>query len=163
MLKLLAYFENQGFSCETFGVNSDNCPRWLAGWIKSNMQFRVLTGVLVDYNFLDVHPTGQSWSMHNCLHDWTLAALNQRVDQGYYWYSFGCVLETLDWNELNSGAYLISSPTVRHALRLLNSRFLDALDDSKKAHLDVLWHIAARIRRRDASSSGKAKQTSGAD
>ncbi|KAJ5161906.1 TPR repeat protein [Penicillium capsulatum] len=141
MLKLLAYFDNQSFSHETFyRVNS--CPKWLDEWIKHPVKFRALTVVLADYNFLDVHPMGKSWSMHNCVHDWTLAALNQRIDEGYYWYSFDCLDATLDRSDEQNWACLIFSSSARHALRLLNRRFLDPLDRPKDAKLEAMTVVS---------------------
>ncbi|CRL23393.1 unnamed protein product [Penicillium camemberti] len=81
--------------------------------------------------------------MHNCVHDWTLAALNRNIDVSYYWYSLDCVRAALDWNDYDSWGHLIFSRTVHHALRLLHQRFLDVPDRPGDTNLDKTFIVAS--------------------
>lgn len=85
LLKLLAYFDNQRVWYELFHAGlTDSSPEWLRKVITDDVNFHEVMEVLVGYCFLEVHQTSDSWSMHNCVHDWTLAALNINIDAKYY-------------------------------------------------------------------------------
>ncbi|KAJ5732695.1 hypothetical protein N7493_004176 [Penicillium malachiteum] len=123
MLKLLAYFDNQTLWYELFHTGlTDSAPEWLSEVITDNVNFDGVMGVLVGYYFLDVHQTSDSWSMHNCVHDWTLAALNKDIDATYYWYAFDCVSASINYNDRNDFLKLSYSPLAAHATRLVQQR-----------------------------------------
>ena len=71
---------------------------------------------LTDYCFIEVQTATESWSMHNCVHDWTLATLNKDFDTQQYWYAFDCVTaSTKDegWGSLGV-SIMAASPLIRH-------------------------------------------------
>lgn len=69
--------------------------------------------------------TTSSWSMHNCVHSWTLATLNKDIDTYFYLYVFDCVNATI--GETNDPSFNHSTPscTVGYVARLVQWRFLE--------------------------------------
>ncbi|KAJ5723983.1 hypothetical protein N7488_002018 [Penicillium malachiteum] len=110
LLKLLAYFSNQSLWYELFrdGITKRS-PRWLRELVTNYVSFQELMGVLTEYQFLEIHSQSETWSMHNCVHDWTLAALNRTINKKYYREFFG---------------HIAHSRLAGHAARLAHQRFL---------------------------------------
>lgn len=142
ILKLLAYFDNQILWYDLFHAGlTDSSPEWLREVITDDVNFNGVMGVLAGYFFLDSHQTSRSWSMHNCVHDWTLAALNKDIDVKHYWYVFDCIsasikddraddfanLSTLPWLLMPRGYY-------KSACARTTSYIILRLIDSTKLH-----------------------------
>ncbi|OQD96542.1 hypothetical protein PENSOL_c015G00659 [Penicillium solitum] len=125
LLKLLAYFGNQSLWYELFydGL-TDQSPHWLRGLV-AYMSFQGAMGKLTEYYFLEVHVESGTWSMHNCVHDWTLAVLNKNVDIEYYWYAFDCVDATINKVDTDSFGYVTFARSASHAIQLGHQRFLE--------------------------------------
>ncbi|CAG7953097.1 unnamed protein product, partial [Penicillium nalgiovense] len=126
ILKLLAYFDNQSLWYELFHAGlTDSSPKWLREVIIDDANFNRVMGVLAEYYFLDIHQTSESWSMHNCVHDWTLAALNKDIDANNYWYAFDCISASINEGNAGSFATVLYSPLAAHATRLVHQRFCE--------------------------------------
>ncbi|OQE94229.1 hypothetical protein PENNAL_c0004G02119, partial [Penicillium nalgiovense] len=126
ILKLLAYFDNQSLWYELFHAGlTDSSPKWLREVIIDDANFNRVMGVLAKYYFLDIHQTSESWSMHNCVHDWTLAALNKDIDANNYWYAFDCISASINEGNAGSFATVLYSPLAAHATRLVHQRFCE--------------------------------------
>ncbi|CAG8907052.1 unnamed protein product, partial [Penicillium egyptiacum] len=126
LLKLLAYFGNQSLWYELFrGGLSKESPEWLRKLVADDVSFQGVMGILTEYYFLEVHLASETWSMHNCVHDWTLAALNKNVDIGHYWYAFDCVEATISGVDTDSLGHITFARSASHATRLVQQRFLD--------------------------------------
>ncbi|KAJ5640322.1 uncharacterized protein N7484_008184 [Penicillium longicatenatum] len=126
LLKLLAYFGNQSLWYELFhdGLTKET-PKWLRELVADDISFQGVMGTLTEYFFLEVHSTSESWSMHNCVHDWTLAALNRDIDTVYYWYAFDCVDRSMSGTDPSSWGHITFSRLAGHATRLVQHRFLE--------------------------------------
>jgi tetratricopeptide (TPR) repeat protein len=123
ILKLLAYFDNQSLWYELFHAGlTDSSPEWLSEVITDDVNFDGVMGVLAEYYFLNTQQTSGSWSMHNCVHDWTLAALNKDIDATDYWYAFDCISASVNDNDKNDFAKHSYSPLAGHATRLVQQR-----------------------------------------
>ncbi|KAJ5520025.1 hypothetical protein N7463_000478 [Penicillium fimorum] len=155
LLKLLAYFDNQNLwyglfhdglteaspkrltkliSC--FGKQkpwyrrfhkgiTEGSLKWLYQLLANDLSFQGAMNTLTDYYFLEVNPESKSWSMHNCVHDWTLAALNGAVDVRYYWYAFNCVDASISGFDMESLGRITFSRLAGHAARLVQQRFVE--------------------------------------
>lgn len=84
VLKLLACFDNQMTSFDLLhaGLNATS-PDWLKEVAGHRIDFENVMGILVDYCLIEVQPTTKSYSMHACIHDWTLLELNRITSK--YW------------------------------------------------------------------------------
>jgi tetratricopeptide (TPR) repeat protein len=142
ILKLLAYFDNQSLWYELFHAGlTDSSPEWLREVIIDDVNFNGVMGVLAEYYFLDTHQTSESWSIHNCVHDWILAALNKDIDANHYWYAFDCISASINDDISDDFSNLSYSSLAAHATRLVKQRFCQN---------DVIYNIAPR-RLRQAS------------
>ncbi|PKY07197.1 TPR-like protein [Aspergillus campestris IBT 28561] len=123
--KLLAYFGNQSFWYELFhaGITATS-PEWLRELVTDYTDFDGAMRILTEYDFLDFHQTLGSWNMHNCVHDWTLAALNEEIDTENYWYAFDCVDAVINGASRDALRHTSYSRLARHAAQLVQQRFL---------------------------------------
>ncbi|EFR04926.1 kinesin light chain [Nannizzia gypsea CBS 118893] len=154
LLKLLAYFDNQNIWRELLCAGlTDNTPSWLRG-VLDDVAFDGAMGTLAKYCFLEAQ-TGDAqtqlglWSMHSCVHDWTLATLNKDIDAEQYWYTFDCVAEAIgsvdDFETLN---HLSHARLAAHATRLVHQRFLqnDLIDNIAIGRFKGAVKIAVLLR-----------------
>lgn len=125
LLKLLAYFGNQSLWYELFqdGLTEES-PKWLRELVANDMSFQSVMDILTEYSFIEVHLVSGTRSMHNCVHDWALAALNKNVDVGYYWYAFDCIDATINGVDIDSFHHITFSHSAGHAIQLVHRRFL---------------------------------------
>ncbi|KAJ5128190.1 hypothetical protein N7526_006356 [Penicillium atrosanguineum] len=126
LLKLLAYFGNNSLWYDLFhdGLTTES-PKWLRELVVDDMAFQGVMRTLTEFYFLEVHLASESWSMHNCVHDWTLAVLNDSIDEEHYWYAFNCVNATTSGVDEHSLGHVEFSRAASHALRLVQCRFLE--------------------------------------
>jgi tetratricopeptide (TPR) repeat protein len=125
LLKLLAYFDHQNIWYELLhaGVNED-LPGWLLDATADPVDFDSIMRILVEYCFVEVQWTTKSYSMHACVHDWTLAGLNKIVDSHSYWYAFDCVANSVDPGEWEFLGHLQHAWLAPHAARLAHDCFI---------------------------------------
>ncbi|KAJ5624187.1 hypothetical protein N7510_000496 [Penicillium lagena] len=149
LLKLLAYFDNQSLWYGLFHAGlTDSSPEWLREVLIDDVNFNGVMEVLVEYYFLDTHQTSDSWSMHNCVHDWTLVILNKDIDAKNYWYAFDCVSASIKDDSTDDFANLSYSPLAAHATRLVQQRLCqnDVIYDIAPRRLDQASLIANLLR-----------------
>ncbi|OQE62181.1 hypothetical protein PENNAL_c0269G11109 [Penicillium nalgiovense] len=149
ILKLLAYFDNQSLWYELFysGLQGSS-PRWLHEVIADDVNFDAVMRRLTDYCFLDVQAASQSWSMHNCVHDWTLASLNKDIDKELYWYAFDCATGSVAGVEEDLLGHSCYSRSAAHAKRLVHQRFYqsESISVLKSDRLIKASHISRLLR-----------------
>ena len=127
-LKLFAYFDNQEIWYELLHTGlADDLPPWLHDLAAEQVDFESTMGTLVEYCLLEVHPGTQSYSIHNCVHDWTLAELNKIVNPQLHWYAQACVVANIDKDDWQSLDQLHHARLACHALRCANPRFEQCL------------------------------------
>jgi tetratricopeptide (TPR) repeat protein len=124
LLQLFAYFDNQSIWYELLhGGLGDDSPEWLPEVVTDEVDFDGVMTTLTDYCFLEVQTATRSWSMHNCVHDWALAALNKVIDAQQYWYTFDCVSAYIDGVDWDSLGHLSHGRVAAHAARLVRHQF----------------------------------------
>lgn len=146
LLKLLAYFDNQVIwyellSASVIGRSSPRSPSpWrqvfrskkpvnnslglLQKTLNDRLHFESAMRTLAQYSFIEIHNSTKSYSMHNCIHDWTLAGLNKTLDKQMYEHAFDCVARSInhdDWIVLGRLKYARLAP---HAARLAHPCFV---------------------------------------
>ncbi|KAJ6118982.1 hypothetical protein N7471_013602 [Penicillium samsonianum] len=149
ILKLLAYFDNQSFWYELFHAGlTDSSPEWLHEVITDDVNFNGVMGILAEFYFLDTQQTSGSWSMHNCVHDWTLAVLNKDIDANHYWYVFDCISASVKDDNADDFANLSYSRLAAHATRLVQERLCtnDVIFNLTPHRLDQASLIAKLLR-----------------
>jgi hypothetical protein len=147
LLGLFAYFGNKALWYELLntGPNSaSSVPIWMHDVIDNDVTFDGVMRTLTEYYFLEVQPLLQSWSMHNCVHDWTLATLNKSINVESYWYAFDCVNRSMSQVGEDFLGNISYSRVAIHASRLVHPRFLqsDLLSAISPRRLEVAQRIA---------------------
>ncbi|KAK5095508.1 hypothetical protein LTS08_008151 [Lithohypha guttulata] len=124
VLKLLAYFDHQEiwFDLLHAGIE-DESPDWLREVAGDQIDFESTMGTLVDYCLVEARPQTRSYGMHNCVHDWTLAQLNQPRSEPLFWYVVQCVTGSVNEDDWESLAQLRYARLARHALRCASPQF----------------------------------------
>jgi hypothetical protein len=79
LLKLMAYLDNQYLWYELFQAGASDIPVWWGELLSSRARFNQALSRLHSYSLLEV--SEGRYSLHTCVHDWTLEHLNHRFDQ----------------------------------------------------------------------------------
>ncbi|KIW32510.1 uncharacterized protein PV07_04047 [Cladophialophora immunda] len=157
-LGLLAYFSNRRFWYELFRAGlSNESPPWLRGVISSDVEFESTMRKLTNYCFLEVQTSVASWSMHTCVHDWTLATLNEVVDETQYWYAFDCVGASVEQEDFDSLGHFHLADLTTHALRLgyIHDRRGDVMEDLADDRLSRAFLIAELLTKQVQLKAGE--------
>ncbi|TVY34372.1 Vegetative incompatibility protein HET-E-1, partial [Lachnellula subtilissima] len=86
LLRLWAYFDNQDLWFELLRHSDSEDPEWLQELTKDELSFDSAVRVLSNYGLVEVATSSQEWieskgySIHGCVHSWTIHALNQEWD-----------------------------------------------------------------------------------
>lgn len=124
LLKLLAYFDNQEIWFELLHAGIGfNSPDWLQEVAGDRIGFENVMGILADYCLIEDQPGTDFYSMHNCVHDWTLACLNQVQSEQMFWYAVQCVTNSVDMDDWESLGQLRYARVTLHAQRCSIKQF----------------------------------------
>ncbi|KAH7410619.1 hypothetical protein BKA64DRAFT_638282 [Cadophora sp. MPI-SDFR-AT-0126] len=86
LLRLWAYFDNQDLWLELLQYSKINQPEWLRELTKDEASFDCAVRLLISHGLVEVatFPQGSTesrgYSIHGCVHSWTIHALNQKWD-----------------------------------------------------------------------------------
>ncbi|TAQ90762.1 hypothetical protein B7494_g955, partial [Chlorociboria aeruginascens] len=87
LLRLWAYFDNQDLWFELLQHSESDNPKWLRELTKDELSFDGAVRVLSNYGLVEVATTSsqesiesKGYSIHGCVHSWTIHALNQEWD-----------------------------------------------------------------------------------
>src|SRR3984957_5607906 len=135
LLRFLAYLDYQDIWYEFLHAGqSGDQPSWFAELASDEFIFEEAMQTLVRYCLVESHPHTGSYSLHVCVHDWTLDGLNREINLTRYWLAFDCVaghVSTDDWDNLSALSYRRATP---HAMRLAHERFQEAGSQQKLPH-----------------------------
>ena len=121
----MAYLDNQDLWYELFDKDVSDAPAWLTEVLKSRTRFNQAMSILHNYSLLEVG-VGQ-YSLHTCVHDWTLEYLNYEFDQDRYRLAIHCVAVNVSWDD--EAEYWVKNRRVLpHARRIQHIRIKAALD-----------------------------------
>jgi tetratricopeptide (TPR) repeat protein len=135
LLRFLAYLDHRDIWYDLFrryqGINDIrdvNTPIWFTQLSQSEVLFENAMKTLARYCLVEAHYDAGSYSIHVCVHDWTLNGLNREIDTDQYWLAFDCVAGHVgneDWDYLSSIRY---RRIAAHAGRLVQGRFRGAAE-----------------------------------
>ena len=86
LLRLWAYFDNQDLWFELLQHGESDSPEWLRELTKDELSFDGAVRVLSNHGLVEVATSSQEsteskgYSIHGCVHSWTIHALNQKWD-----------------------------------------------------------------------------------
>lgn len=83
LLQLWAYLDNQDVWYELLRKYPNNCPEWFLWLTEDRLSFDKALRVLCNYALVEVDATpiednveSRGYSMHSCVHSWTIHAVN---------------------------------------------------------------------------------------
>ncbi|KAN0075668.1 HET domain containing protein [Elaphomyces granulatus] len=86
LLRLWAYFDNQDVWFELLQHGDSEDPEWIRELTKDELSFNEAVRVLSDHGLVEVDMSSQEqiesrgYSIHGCVHSWTIYVLNQEWD-----------------------------------------------------------------------------------
>jgi hypothetical protein len=93
------YLGNQDLWYELFQAGADadaNAePSWWSEMIKSKARFNYAMSKLHDYSLVEVQL--ENYSLHACVHDWSLEFLNRSFDDKLYRFAVRCIGQSVQW------------------------------------------------------------------
>jgi tetratricopeptide (TPR) repeat protein len=105
------------------GGQGGDQPPWFTELASDEFVFEDAIQTLTRYCLVESHHQIGSYSLHVCVHDWTLTGLNAQTDTTQYWLAFNCLASHIgpdDWDNLSALRYRRFVP---HAVRLVHERF----------------------------------------
>jgi tetratricopeptide (TPR) repeat protein len=154
----MAYLGNVDLRYELFraGVEAlsefDSELSWWPEVTKSKARFDRAMSKLQDYSLVEVG-TG-SYSMHTCVHDWTLERLNFEDDGRLCRLAVQCVARSVK-SKTESEFWMVNRRLLSHVSRFEHVRVKDRIDWTKVDMVD-LFHMAQLYS--DLDMKGKAEQ-----
>ena len=88
LLQLWAYLDNQDVWLELLQHTDQDDPEWIREITKNKLKFNAAVRVLCDHGLVEVDQSlfepveSRGYSMHGCVHAWTIYVLNQKWDVG---------------------------------------------------------------------------------
>jgi tetratricopeptide (TPR) repeat protein len=95
LLRLMAYLDNQDLWYELFHGGASYAPAWWVDVLKSRAKFNQAISILHNYSLLEV--SEGRYSLHTCVHDWTLGYLNHEFDWERCRIAIHCVAVSVSW------------------------------------------------------------------
>ncbi|KAI9793338.1 MAG: hypothetical protein M1816_000230 [Peltula sp. TS41687] len=166
LLQLWAYFDNQDIWFELLQEGKGKGPEWFSALVEDQLSFdaavRVLCNhALVEQNTMSGHVIEESmgYSMHSCVHSWTIHVLNGEWDLGMARLALGCVSWHVPSNNLPN-SWIVQQRLIRHANRCwhLTSSGLTRTNDDllicEQIHnLGILYHDQGKLAEAEKSYS----------
>jgi tetratricopeptide (TPR) repeat protein len=123
LLQLWAYFDNQDVWLELLQAGRQSSLAWLSELAEDQLSFDAAVRVLCDHALLEADVTAQDnriesqgYSMHSCVHSWTVHVLNQAWDADMASLALECVSGHLPGNNQHNSA-VIEWRLMRHVGR----------------------------------------------
>lgn len=140
LLKLLAYFDNQDVWYDLLAAGREGCPEWFAVLVEDELSFNEVIRLLCDHGFIEATDASQGYSMHTCVHAWTIHVLNTEIDISMATLALRCVRQCYEnqhkWRPL-------CRRLLPHAL--LSSKFVDKVFYSLNSSRDQRQSIIVAI------------------
>jgi tetratricopeptide (TPR) repeat protein len=145
LLRLLAYFDHQDIWYELLqSGHGEDQPPWFTDLASDEFAFEDAMQTLTRYCLVEAHHETESYSLHVCVHDWTLKGLNAVVDETRYWLTFDCVashVSTANWDDLSALRFRRFVP---HTMRLVHESFQDVRSRQERLCLTET-HVLAQL------------------
>ena len=93
LLRLMAYLSNQDLWYELFQEGAESGPAWLQDVVKNKSRFNRAITKLQEYSLLKVG--AGTYSLHTCVHDWTLEYLNRGFDAEFCLLAIHCIAQNV--------------------------------------------------------------------
>jgi hypothetical protein len=125
LLQLWAYLDNQDVWLELLQHTDQDDPEWIREITKDKLRFNAAVRVLCDHGLVEVDQSPfepvelRGYSMHGCVHAWTVHVLNQRWNNGLARLALKCVGSHVPGSEKNKW-WATQKRLLQHASRCSN-------------------------------------------
>ncbi|KAF2022898.1 tetratricopeptide repeat domain-containing protein [Setomelanomma holmii] len=156
LLQLWAYFDNQDVWFELLQEGQKGGPKWFTELTEDQLSLDEAVRVLCEHALVEADVALQDdreeslgYSMHSCVHSWTVYVLNQEWDANMASLALHCVGRHMpDTNQRNS--LVTERRLLRHAVRSWGFIVDGSVDsDGREDHLHNFGDAFARQGRRD--------------
>ena len=126
----MAFFSNEDIRYELLAkaVNEgveDSLKRTLTSKLKFNQTMRRLR----EYSLVESHDSSGAYSLHTCVHDWTLDYLNPIIEPTLVWTAFRCVASSRLDDDCPQSIFE-NRRLFEHALRVNHTRISKVVEES---------------------------------
>ena len=121
LLRWWAYFDNEDIWFELLQADEDDRPTWVYE-LNDELSFNDAMGTLDDYGLIDQHidipglTESKGYSIHSCVHNWTIHMLNQTWDVDLARLTIGCVASLVPSRD-SSKFWQLQRRLLPHAIR----------------------------------------------
>ena len=155
LLRLWAYFDNQDIWFELLCYSGSDDPEWMYELTKDEISFHSAVRGLCDYGIVEAHSRSdgldsKGYSVHSCVHAWTIAVLNDEWDRNLARFALQCVASHVPEPD-SDGWWLIERRLTMHAAKCL---LLMAKDPSLGDGIEWALHYLGLL----YSNQGKLEQ-----
>ncbi|KAH6702778.1 hypothetical protein BKA61DRAFT_740375 [Leptodontidium sp. MPI-SDFR-AT-0119] len=139
LLRLWAYFDNQDLWFELLRHSDPEDPEWIRELTKDELSFDSAVRVLSSHGLVEMAMSSQEWleskgySIHGCVHSWTIHALNQEWNYDLAKLALKFVGAHVPEEE-NGQPWLIQRRLLQHAGRCLQMMLNSLVPDD-----DIAW------------------------
>jgi hypothetical protein len=118
LLQLWAYFDNQDLWYSLLAAGVQYGPEWFRATVGDKTEFKKTMALLRQHALVQYHSDRDSYSIHNCVHDWTLNVLNAGANAQMSTLALICVGHSLvDEEKLGSKNATLQQRLFPHAIR----------------------------------------------
>jgi tetratricopeptide (TPR) repeat protein len=152
LLMLLAYFDHQDIWYRLLQAGASlGRPTWFVNLTADQLVFENTMRTLTEFCLLEAHIATESYSLHTCVHHWTLNSLNQAINVELYNLAFHCVRKSVNLDEADQLAFAQNRRLVPHAIRLDHNHFhiLVNKDEWVEEKHDDLFSVAWLLQTQD--------------
>jgi len=136
LMRLLAYFDNDKISLGLLQSESDRGPEWFQKLIGKKIEFDKAMMKLQDYSLIEAGEGNGKYSLHKCVHDWTLNELNQQLQSELVGIAMHCIAQSVTWE--SEQLYWEKNREIEgHGLRLQERRIAKVIEQSQTSEQDT--------------------------
>ncbi|KAI1264716.1 kinesin light chain [Xylariaceae sp. FL1019] len=123
LLRLWAYFDSQDLWLELLQNSYPNRPQWVQEVTEDDISFNNAVRTLIDYGLVEVDSStnesseSRGYSIHACVHAWTIHVLNKERDIQLKEFAIICVASHIP-NYYSSKYWLTQRRLLQHAARI---------------------------------------------
>jgi len=148
----MAYFDNQDLWYELFQAGLNGEPLWWSEIVKSKARFNYAMSLLHDYSLVEIQ--AGNYSLHTCVHDWTMGFLNRIIDDKLCHLAIRCIGLSVQY-DTEAEYWVVNRRLAQHVQRLGHDRIKASIDWSSIEMTD-LYRIAYLCKQIDMNAEAEA-------
>ena len=148
----MAYFDNQDLWYELFQAGLNGEPLWWSEIVKSKARFNYAMSLLHDYSLVEIQ--AGNYSLHTCVHDWTMGFLNRIIDDNLCYLAIRCIGLSVRYK--TEAEYWVGNRRLMQHIQRLDYNRIKASIDWSNIEITDLCHIAYLCKQIDMNAEAEA-------